>query len=203
MIEVLQYLAVITPGLFGVLMARAKGMDAVGVCWVAFIIAFGGGTLRDLLLDRQPLFWIEHEHYTWRLSGIAVVGAVIPRLPTRLEGWLLVPDALGLALFSVVGAGIAVESGPGSLFIASLFGVITGAFGGVIADVLCIELPRLFMPSTPLYSVCAFVGRQVYLLLRALGVEESVSLPAGVVFILLLRLAAVRWHWTLSSGRSS
>ncbi|MGE3172511.1 MAG: trimeric intracellular cation channel family protein [Planctomycetota bacterium] len=197
MIEALQYLAVISAGLYGVLQARSKGMDAVGVCWVAFLVAFGGGTLRDVLLDRQPLFWIEHEHYTWTLFAIAVLGAVLPRLPRRLEGWLLVPDALGLALFSVVGAGIAAETGV-SPFVASLFGVITGAFGGVIADVVCNELPRLFLPSTPLYSVCAFVGCWVYLLLRTAGVGESVTMPSAVATVVALRLLAVRRGWTLS-----
>jgi uncharacterized membrane protein YeiH len=201
MIEFLQFLAVISSGLFGVLMARSKGMDLVGICWVAFIIAFGGGTLRDLLLDRQPLFWIENEHYTWTLFGIALLGALLPRLAPRLEGWLLVPDAFGLALFSIVGAGIAVEAGT-SLFIASLFGVITGAFGGVIADVVCNELPRIFMPSTPLYSLCAFFGCWIYLLLRTVGLDHSVTLPSGVASIVLFRLASVRWGWTLRAIRT-
>ena len=84
-----------------------------------------------------------------------------------------------------------------SLFIASLFGVITGAFGGVIADVVCNEVPRLFLPSTPLYSLCAFAGCWVYLLLRGLGLDEAVTLTIGVIVIVLLRLAAVRWRWTL------
>ncbi|MCA8972690.1 MAG: TRIC cation channel family protein, partial [Planctomycetes bacterium] len=127
MFELLQYLAVISAGLYGVLLARSNAMDLVGICGVAFIVAFGGGTLRDVLLDRQPLFWIAHEHYAWTLFGIAIVGAWIPRLPQRLEQWLLIPDALGLALFSVVGAGIAIETTrfEVSMFIASLFGVIT------------------------------------------------------------------------------
>ena len=197
MIELLQYLAVISSGLFGVLLARSKGMDLVGICGVAFIIAFGGGTLRDVLLDRQPLFWIEHEHYLWTLFGIAIVGALLPRLPASLEDWLLVPDAFGLALFSIVGAEIAIESQAGSLFVASLFGVITGALGGVLADIVVNEVPRLFLPTTPLYSVCAFIGCWVYLLLRVAGVEEAITLVVGVLVIVALRLMAVRWNWRL------
>ena len=199
MIELLEFLAVITSGLFGVLMARNKGMDLVGLCWVAFIVAFGGGTLRDLLLDRQPLFWIENEHYTWTLFGIAIACSLVPRLPPRLERWLILPDALGLALFSIVGAGTAIESSrfEVSMFIASLFGVITGAFGGVIADVVCNEVPRMFLPTMPLYSVCAFAGCWVYLGLRAYGIDESIAMSSGVAAVVLLRLMAVRWRWTL------
>lgn len=203
MIQVLEYLAVISSGLFGVLLARSKGMDLVGICGVAFIVAFGGGTLRDVLLDRQPLFWIENEHYAWTLFGIAILGALLPHMPKNLEKLLLVPDAFGLALFSIVGAGIAIETDrfEVSLFIASLFGVMTGAFGGVIADVVCNEVPRLFLPTMPLYSVCAFVGCWVYLLLRAAGIEEAVTLPVGVVTVAVLRLMAVRWNWRLPATR--
>ncbi|MCB9888886.1 MAG: trimeric intracellular cation channel family protein [Planctomycetes bacterium] len=197
MIEPLQYLAVLTSGLYGVLMARNKGMDPVGVVWVAFIVAFGGGTLRDVLLDRRPLFWIEHDHYTWSLFAVAVVGALLPRLPARLDRWLLVPDALGLALFSIVGARIAMDAPGVSPFIASLFGVITGAFGGVIADVVCNEVPRLFLPATPLYSTCALAGCWVYIGLRYGGLGEEITLPAGVAAVTALRIMAVRWHWTL------
>lgn len=197
MIEFLEYLAVISSGLFGVLLARSKGMDVVGICGVAFIVAFGGGTLRDLLLDRQPLFWVQNEHYTWTLFGIALLGAMVPRLPRQLERWLLVPDALGLALFSIVGAGIALETTrfEVSLFIASLFGVMTGALGGVIADVVCNEVPRLFLPTSPLYSLCAFVGCWVFLILQHYGIDEAVSLPAGALAVVTLRLLAVRWNW--------
>lgn len=202
MIEILEYLAVISSGLFGVLLARSKGMDIVGIGWVSFIVAFGGGTLRDLLLDRRPLFWIENEHYTWTLFGIAIVGALVPRLPSRLESWLLVPDALGLALYTVVGAGLAVESlGPSaSLFVASLFGIITGAFGGVIADIVCNDVPRMFLPTTPLYSVCAFAGCWLYLGLRHVGIDEAVALTAGVAAIVVLRLMAVKRGWTLPAN---
>jgi uncharacterized membrane protein YeiH len=205
MIELLEFLAVITAGLYGVLLARSKGMDLVGVCAVAFIVAFGGGTLRDVLLDRQPLFWIAQEHYTWTVFGIALLGGLVPRIPRRLEPLLVVPDALGMALFSIVGAGIALETAahPVSWFIAALFGVLTGAFGGVIADVICNEVPRLFLPTSPLYSVCGFAGCWLYLVLRDQGFAESVILTASVLFVVAFRLAAVRWNWRLAPPRAS
>jgi uncharacterized membrane protein YeiH len=201
MIEALQFLAVVSSGLYGVMLARGKGMDLVGICWVAFVVAFGGGTLRDVLLDRRPLFWIEHEHYTWTLFAIAVAGSFVPKIPKSLDRLLLVPDALGLGLFSVVGTKIAIEN-PAfhvSPFIAALFGVFAGAFGGVIADVVCNDVPRMFLPSTPLYSLCGFAGCWVFLGLRTCGVDPSISMPAGAATAVVLRLLAVRFGWRLKA----
>lgn len=190
----------ITSALFGVLLARSKQMDFVGVLSVAYIVAFGGGTLRDVLLDRRPLFWIEHEHYAWIVFGLAIAGTLMPRWPAHLDRWLYLPDALGLGLFGVVGAGIALGAGT-SMFIASLFGVMTGTFGGVIGDIVVNEVPSLFKPTTPLYATCAFTGCWAYLLLRLAGTGEPVALWAGVVIVIAMRLAALKWGITLPAAR--
>ena len=196
LIEILEYLAVISSGLYGVLLARSKHMDVVGACWVAFIVAFGGGTIRDVLLDRRPLFWIENEHYTWTLIAIAMLGSVVPGLPRRAERWLVLPDALGLALFSVVGARIALDV-TSSPFIAMMFGLLAGSFGGVLADIVCNEIPRMFLPETPLYSVCGLAGCLLYLAMRLLRIPDSTSLPTCVVTITAFRLIAYRQNWHL------
>lgn len=203
MLQALELLAVIAAASFGVLLARSKQLDIVGACSVTFIVAFGGGTLRDVLLDREPLFWIANEHYAWITFGIAIVGSLLPRLPRRLESWLNLPDALGMALFSIAGAGVAIrtETFAVSPFIASLFGVMTGTFGGVLGDIACNDVPRLFRPTTPLYASCAFVGCWVYLLLRQSVVGVDVALWSGVVTIVLLRLAALRWNIRLPAAR--
>ncbi len=204
MLQALEFLAVIAAAVFGVLLARSKQMDVVGVVCVTFIVAFGGGTLRDVLLDRQPLFWIEQEHYAWIVFGIAIVGSVLPRLPARLESWLNLPDALGMALFSIVGAGVAVrmETFPVSPFIASLFGVMTGTFGGVLGDIACNDVPRLFRPTVPLYASCSFVGCWVYLLLRETAAGVPVALWSGTATIVVMRLAALRWNLRLPATRA-
>ena len=199
MLLLLEALAVISAALFGVLLARSKRMDIVGVCSVAFIVAFGGGTLRDVLLGRQPLFWIANVHYAGIVFALAVVGSLPPRLPVRLVSWLHVPDALGLALFSVVGAGIAIHEGT-PLFIASLFGVITGTFGGVIGDIVCNEVPSLFRPTTPLYASCSFLGCWAYILSSRAGLAEPIALWGAVVVIVALRLGALKWDWRLPAA---
>ena len=185
--------------LSGLLEARRRDMDLVGLFVVALVAAFGGGTLRDLLLDRSPLFWIEHDSYAIAILGLSTLFALLPATGRVPPVVLLVADALGLGLFSVVGAGYALEAGT-SLFIAALMGTITGTFGGVIRDVLCNELPSLFK-QTPLYATCAFVGCYVYFLLTHLALPGDLAVWITTLGITAFRLAAVRWNWVLPVSR--
>ena len=185
--------------LSGLIEARRRDMDLVGLFVVALVAAFGGGTLRDLLLDRTPLFWIEHDSYAIAILGLSTVFALLPATGRLPPVALLVADALGLGLFSVAGAGYALEAGT-SLFIAALMGTITGTFGGVIRDVLCNELPSLFQ-QTPLYATCSFVGCYVYFLLTHLALPGELAVWITTFGITAFRLAAVRWNWVLPVSR--
>ncbi len=196
MLPLLEFLAVVSAATFGVLLARSKGMDLIGACCIAFTVAFGGGTLRDVFLDRTPLFWIAEDHYAWIVLAIAVVGSLLPRLPKKLESWLDLPDALGLGLFSIVGAAIALEQGT-SLLIASLFGVITGTFGGVIGDIVCNEVPNLFRPDVPLYATCSFAGCWLFFGALEVGIGDSWAQWIAVAVIFGLRLLALQRGWSL------
>lgn len=199
MLQLIELFAVIASSIYGALLARRKELDFVGVFSVAFVMAFGGGTLRDVLLDRHPLFWISNAHYPVLVFVIAAVLTPLRRLPTQTERWLNVPDALGLGLFSLVGAGYALEAGT-TVFIATLFGVITGTFGGVIGDVLCNEVPSIFRPSTPLYATCSFCGCWVYIAVRQVA-AEPVALWIGIATVLVMRLIALRWDVRLPAVR--
>ena len=190
--DLIELLAVISNAIFGVLLARRHQMDFVGVCSLAMIVAFGGGTLRDLFLDRHPLFWIKEAHYPVVVFAIALVSSLLPRIPEKLERFLCIPDALGLGLFSVVGASAALENGT-SLFNAALLGVVTGTFGGVMADVVCNRVPSLFRPA-PLYATCSFAGCWIFFLLRTFPQTEHYSAPLATAAIVILRLVAVRWE---------
>ena len=201
MFQVIELLAVVAGAIYGVLLARRNQMDLVGVFSVAFIIAFGGGTLRDLCLDRHPLFWIGHDEYAVIVFGLSVVTVFMKRIPDAVERWLFVPDALGLGLFSVIGASFAIEAGT-SMFIASLLGVVTGTFGGVIGDVICNQIPSLFRPSTPLYATCSFVGCWVFLLLDHFQINELTAVLSGLSTIVLIRFIALKWQICLPVSSS-
>jgi uncharacterized membrane protein YeiH len=198
MLTTIELFAVLISGIYGVLLACRKQLDAVGIFTVAFTVAFGGGTLRDLLLDRRPFFWIENDHYVMMVMAVTLIGAFLPRGLLKLERFLAIPDALGLALFSIVGTGFAMEAGT-SPFIAAIFGVITGTFGGVIAEVICNEIPSLFR-SAPLYAICSFSGSCVYLAARVLTQHENASIFLGVLVVVVFRWSALRWNIRLPNA---
>lgn len=193
MIQVLELLGVISSALFGVLLARRKGLDFVGAASISLISAFGGGTLRDVLLDRHPLFWIKNPSYPTIVLVVALITSQLRRIPVKLERLLHVPDALGLGLFSIAGTQIALAEGVAPV-VAVLFGVMTGSFGGVIGDIACNEVPGLFRPFTPLYATCAFTGAWLLILLRTLHVPDSVASPVSVAFVVLFRLLALQFQ---------
>lgn len=192
---IIEFLAVIVSAIYGVLLAARKGLDLMGVFAVAFAVAFGGGTLRDLFLDRTPLFWIGKPTYPMIVLGIALFSGVIIRHVGRVRLLLPLPDALGMALFTLTGTAYSMEAGTHP-FIAVMLGVITGTFGGVFGDIICNEVPTLFVRS-PLNATCAFAGAWVYLGVQWLGGAEPYALLAGLCTIVPFRLASLRWNWTL------
>lgn len=193
--DIIELMAVVSSGAFGVLLARRSEMDFVGVFSLALIVAFGGGTMRDLFLDHHPLFWIRESHYPIIIFALATATSLMPRLPDSFEKYLNYPDAFSLGLFSIVGASMAVEAGT-SLFIASLMGVITGTFGGVIGDIVCNKVPSLFR-TAPLYATCSFLGCWLLFLQRALAMPDQYAIPVAIVFIVVMRLIAIRNNWRL------
>ncbi|MFZ5576343.1 MAG: trimeric intracellular cation channel family protein [Pseudomonadota bacterium] len=186
--------AVAVNALTGVLDAGRKQMDLIGVMMVGSATALGGGTVRDVLLGR-PVFWISDQVYLIvALATTLVVFFVVRglRLPPRL---FLMPDALGLALFTVVGTQIAL-AWEAPWLVASLLGVITGVVGGVLRDVLCNEVPLIFVRGE-LYATAAWAGALALVALQALGVSPVVAAWAGMAIVLGVRLAAMAFRLTL------
>lgn len=189
--------AVVVSAFSGMIAARRKRMDFVGTFTVAAITAFGGGTLRDVLLERRPLFWVSHQEYPILIFGLALVFLYLPQLfqplhPLAEKTFDLI-DALGLGLFSVAGCAAALEAGM-PIFIASLFGVITGVFGGILRDVMINQIPIVFR-QTSLYATCSFVGSWVYLLALPIGIPFADL--GGILATILLRLGSIHYNLTL------
>jgi len=196
MMLTIEIMAVISGAIFGVLLARRKQMDFVGVFSVAFMTSFGGGTLRDLLLDRHPLFWIQYAWYPVVVFAVAAIASLIPRIPAGIERFLYLPDALGLGLFTIVGTEIAINEST-TPFVAVLFGVMTGTFGGVIGDIACNEVPTLFRPATPLYATCAFIGGWTLIGCKWLNVPDTAAFGSAATIVVVTRLTALRFNLCL------
>jgi uncharacterized membrane protein YeiH len=181
----------------GVLAGARKRLDAVGVCMVAGLAAFGGGTLRDVLLDRRPFFWVQHAGWLWVLLGLVVAAMLFMRkrhfaATERAMQW---PDALGLGLFAASGTQIALAAGMPAV-VAVLMGVMTAVFGGVLRDIVCNDIPSAFSDHQP-YAVCAFAGAWVVVLAHQLRMDDWLGLLAGAGTAVLLRLVAMWSGWTL------
>jgi uncharacterized membrane protein YeiH len=167
------------------------------VCVVAGVAAFGGGTLRDILLDRRPFFWVEHAGWLWILLALCVLAMLFMRAkhfdPTaRAMQW---PDAAGLGLFTASGTQIALHSGSPTI-VAVLMGVVTAVFGGVLRDIVCNEIPSAFHDHRP-YAICAFAGGWVLVWANGLGAADWVSLICAAVVVTALRVLALLTNYTL------
>jgi uncharacterized membrane protein YeiH len=194
LIKTIEVIGIIAFALTGIYEARKKGMDIVGVYAVAMITAFGGGSLRDIILDRHPLFWIEHYGYTVLLLGLSIVSILGIRnffAVNKIVKTVLVLDALGLGLFSASGASVANQLGS-PWFISVLLGVTTGVFGGVLRDIICNEIPHVFT-RTELYATCAFAGACSYLVIYTAGGNEIAAVLVCVALTFVLRMLAIRY----------
>nr|WP_172202625.1 TRIC cation channel family protein [Niveibacterium sp. COAC-50] len=181
-----------------VLEVGRKQFDAFGVVVVAFAAALGGGTTRDLLLGRT-VFWVADPTYliAAALAGIAAFAlARRMRLPLDL---FLIPDAIGLALFTIVGTKVALNAGT-HWTVAALMGVITGVVGGILRDVLANEEPVVFRGE--LYATAAGAGALSLVALLALDFNAPWAAFWSGTLIFLLRLAAIRWRLALPKFES-
>jgi uncharacterized membrane protein YeiH len=196
---VLELLGVGVFAISGVLAAGRKGLDVLGLAVIAIVTAIGGGTLRDLLLDRHPIFWIADTTYLWVILVATMVTIVYVRLWIATRRALLLADALGLAFFTIAGVQLSQQAGVSEL-IAVLMGTITGVAGGVFRDVLTAEIPLVLRPGR-LYATAALVGAASYVLLFRWGIAPDVAALVGMGATAGLRLAAIFWRLELPAVR--
>jgi uncharacterized membrane protein YeiH len=181
----------------GALTAGRRGMDVFGVLVVAAVTAIGGGTVRDVLLDR-PVFWLTDTTYLYAIAAAAVCTLVYVRFRSPPRGALLVADAFGLAVFAVLGVRAGLGAGVSPL-IAVIMGAITGVLGGAVRDVLCGETPLILRRE--IYATAAVAGATTYVVLNAWVGQGAITATASIAVTLLLRLAAVRLDLNLPTGR--
>lgn len=193
---ILTYIAVIASSVSGALEARKHQMDIVGATTIAFVNAFGGGTLRDMMLGRTPVFWVNDPGLTITAFVFAIFAFY--RLENFSKRLLLFADAIGLGIFSILGATFTLQLGI-SPIVAILMGVVTGVFGGVLRDVLSNRIPNVFRQSTELYATCSFIGTTVYIILHVLKFNALPIALIGAFTIFAVRLLAVRFKVTLPS----
>ncbi len=181
----------------GALVASRKCLDPVGFALIATITGIGGGTLRDLLLDRD-VFWIHQPNYVGLCVSLALMVYVLaPHIEYRYKV-LLWADAAGLSLFCVLGARVALELGFSGT-IALVMGLLTATFGGLIRDVLCNEIPLIL--RNEIYATAALTGALVYVLLESLALPYRGAELGGVCACFIVRAFGLSRGLSLPSYR--
>lgn len=192
-LELLEYVGVAVFAISGALAAARKNLDVLGVVVIATVTAIGGGTLRDVLLDRQ-VFWIAQHTYLWVILGAALGTILWTRRFTPPERALAVADAFGLALFTIGGAQIAENLEHRGLVVV-MMGTLTGVAGGAIRDVLSAEIP-LILRKGQIYATAAIAGATLYIVLQYY-IPATVAALAGMACIAAIRLGAIAFNWSL------
>lgn len=172
----------------GALAAMLANLDLLGILVLSAVTAIGGGTIRDLLLGRHPIFWIKDTAPLFVIIGAAAFTVAWAQLLPVPRQTLLVADAFGLAIFAITGARIAESKGCSPLVVI-LMGTLTGSGGGVLRDVLTAQVPLLL--RSDIYASAAIAGIVAYLLLRTARASSRTAMVAGLLVVVGTRLAAV------------
>jgi uncharacterized membrane protein YeiH len=170
----------------GALKARTHKMDVFGACVLAFTTAYGGGTIRDILLGIKPVNWIND----YLALGLVVSALLIISLfKTNIEKFnrtIFLTDAIGIGMFTIAGIKISLLSGVGEVY-SVIMGVITATFGGLVTDILCNNIPDL-LKDGELYATACFIGGLIFILLSKLGLQSDSCIFVCVTLIVFLRI---------------
>ncbi|MBO9442459.1 trimeric intracellular cation channel family protein [Phaeobacter italicus] len=199
-LTLLDYASVLVFAASGALVASRAQLDIVGFAFVACLTAVGGGTVRDLLLDRHPVFWIGDSNNILLAAGAAVVVFFTAHLVESRLRWVVWLDSFALAVAVSAGTGAAILTGQTPVIVV-LMGMATGTLGGLMRDVVCNEVP-LVLKQGELYITCAMVGAITAVVAVSLGMPTRWSLIACAVVCWVLRAGSIAFGWHLPVYRA-
>jgi uncharacterized membrane protein YeiH len=182
----------------GALVASRKQMDIVGFALLGTATGIGGGTIRDVLLGKFPVFWVQEPGYLITCALVSCATFFLAHIPQSRYSLLLRFDGIGLAIFAVTGTETALLAGAKPV-VAIAMGVVTATFGGMIRDVLGGESPLILRHE--IYVTAALIGAACFVLLSLAGVDRETALIGGFVLAAAIRLSALRWNWSLPRYR--
>jgi uncharacterized membrane protein YeiH len=194
MFHVIEILGTVAFAISGSLTAMSKKLDPFGVFIIAFVTAVGGGTLRDIMIGRTPVAWMLQLDYVYLIVAGYVLAMIFRKKMDRLRISLFLFDTIGLSVFTLIGLQKGLETGLHPVICVAL-GTMTACFGGVIRDILCTEIPVIFRRE--IYATICMAGGILFFLLKAFNLHHDAIYVITSGFMILFRLLAVRYRWSL------
>lgn len=193
-VDVFIVLGTISFAISGALSAMAKKMDVFGVFIIAFVTALGGGTIRDILIGKTPVFWMEDLQYFY----LIIVGVLVALLfNSKMGRWrktLFIFDTIGLGIFTIAGVEIGILANLHPI-ICIILGTITGSFGGVLRDVLSNQTPLIFHKE--IYATICVLGGSMYYLLTHIQDNVDMAYVVTALLVIISRILVTKFKWTL------
>ncbi|WP_322550629.1 trimeric intracellular cation channel family protein [Flavobacterium psychraquaticum] len=197
MFEFLDSIGTLVFAISGALTAIYKKLDLFGVYCIAFVTALGGGTVRDVMIGRTPVGWMQDMNYVYIITFGFLLSIVFNRYLDKLRISMFLFDSIGLGVFTLIGLEKGIEYGLSPL-ICVILGTLTATFGGVIRDILCNEIPVLFRKE--IYATLCIAGGMLYFILKELNFEQNFISLVVTIFIIGFRLISFKYNWSLPSG---
>ncbi|RKM34168.1 trimeric intracellular cation channel family protein [Moraxella catarrhalis] len=177
-------------------LAMYKRFDLFGCILVSMVNAIGGGSLRDIILDRHPLFWMTDLTYVILITATSIVCQLFFHRLGHIDRALKFFDAIGLAAFSVIGLTVALSFDAHPL-IAVMMAVMTSIAGGIMRDMICNEIPLVLQKE--IYISASIIGSALYLVLQMWGFADWIKQGLALVSIFGIRMLALKFDWHLPS----
>lgn len=191
---ILDILGTIAFAISGTLAAIHKKLDIFGIFIIAFVTAVGGGTIRDILIGRNPVSWMKDLNYVYAIIGSAFFAILIRKKIDFLRTSLFLFDTIGLGIFTIIGTEIGINYNLHPIISISL-GTISATFGGVLRDILCNEIPVIFRKE--IYASACIAGALVFLVLSKLDINININYIITSIIVIGIRLVAVKYKLAL------
>lgn len=193
MLYLFDMIGIVACSISGTILAKHKKFDVFGCLLVSIVTAIGGGTVRDVILDRHPLFWMVDMSYLTVITFCSLATQIFFRPNSkRVDKFLKLSDTIGLSAFTLIGIKVANSMGA-NVPVALLLGVITIIVGGIIRDMICNEIPLVLQQE--IYITAALTGGILYFALHNLGVTDWVADISAMTTIFTIRMLAIRYDW--------
>lgn len=191
---ILDLLGTIAFAISGALAAMNRKLDLFGIFIIAFVTAIGGGTMRDALIGRTPVMWMEHTIYIYLIGVVTILAIIFRNKIYYLKTSLFLFDTIGLGIFTITGVETGIQNGLDPIICITL-GAMTGTFGGVIRDILCNEIPVIFRKE--IYATASIAGATIFILLYNLGMDTNLIYIITSLIIIVIRLVVVKFKISL------